>query len=150
MGAVFGLFAGFYFWTPKIIGLNYNETLAKIHFWVMFIGVNITFFPQHFLGMAGMPRRIPDYPDSFAGWNTISSFGSLISLIATVLFTYIVYDIFVNGKPVKANPWQVPAFFTSTKEFNDSSLTANSLEWTVASPSPFHAFVDLPVATESK
>jgi cytochrome c oxidase subunit 1 len=149
MGAVFGLFAGFYFWVPKIIGLNYNETLAKIHFWIMFIGVNITFFPQHFLGMAGMPRRIPDYPDSFAGWNSISSFGSLVSLIATLLFAFIVYDIFANGKPVKANPWQVPAFFTSTKEFNDSALTANSLEWTVASPSPFHAFVDLPVVTSS-
>jgi len=149
MGAVFGLFAGFYFWVPKIIGLSYNETFAKIHFWVMFIGVNITFFPQHFLGMAGMPRRIPDYPDAFAGWNTVSSFGSLISLVATFFFAYIVYDIFANGKPVTANPWQVPAFFTSTKEFNESSLTANSLEWTVASPSPFHAFVDLPVATAS-
>ena len=100
--------------------------------------------------MAGLPRRIPDYPDSFAAWNAVSSFGSLISLIATVLFTYIVYDIFANGKPVKDNPWQVPAFFTSTKEFNENSLTANSLEWTVASPSPFHSFVDLPVVTESK
>jgi cytochrome c oxidase subunit 1 len=149
MGAVFGLFAGFYFWVPKIIGLNYNETLAKIHFWIMFIGVNITFFPQHFLGMAGMPRRIPDYPDAFAGWNSISSFGSLVSLVATLLFAYIVYDIFANGKPVKANPWQVPAFFTSTKEFNDSALTANSLEWTIVSPTPFHAFVDLPVVTAS-
>jgi cytochrome c oxidase subunit 1 len=99
--------------------------------------------------MAGMPRRIPDYPDAFAGWNTVSSFGSLISLVATFFFAYIVYDIFANGKPVTANPWQVPAFFTSTKEFNESSLTANSLEWTVASPSPFHAFVDLPVATAS-
>jgi cytochrome c oxidase subunit 1 len=99
--------------------------------------------------MAGMPRRIPDYPDAFAGWNTVSSFGSLISLVATFLFAYIVYDIFANGTPVNANPWQVPAFFTSTKEFNESSLTSNSLEWSVASPAPFHAFVDLPVATAS-
>jgi cytochrome c oxidase subunit 1 len=99
--------------------------------------------------MAGMPRRIPDYPDAFAGWNSVSSFGSLVSLVATLLFAYIVYDIFANGKPVIANPWQVPAFFTSTKELNDSALTANSLEWTVASPSPFHAFVDLPVVTAS-
>jgi len=150
MGAVFGLFAGFYFWAPKIIGLSYNETLAKIHFWTMFVGVNLTFFPQHFLGLAGLPRRIPDYPDSFAGWNAISSFGSLISLIATLLFAYIVYDIFANGSPVKANPWQVPQFFTSTKEFNESALSANSLEWAIATPSPFHQWNDSPVVTESK
>ena len=147
MGAVFGLFAGFYFWAPKIIGLNYNETLAKIHFWSMFIGVNITFFPQHFLGLAGLPRRIADYPDAFAGWNEISSFGSLISLLSTVLFGYIIYDIFAHGKIVSANPWQVPAFFTSTKNFKEESLTANSLEWSVISPTPFHAFGDLPITT---
>ena len=94
-----------------------------------------------------MPRRIADYPDSFAGWNAISSFGSLISLLATVLFAYIVYDIFSNGKVVSANPWQVPQFFTSTKVYNDESLTANSLEWSVSSPTPFHAFGDLPVAS---
>ena len=94
-----------------------------------------------------MPRRISDYPDAFAGWNAVSSFGSLVSLLATVLFAYIVYDIYANGKVVKANPWQVPAFFTSTKVFNESSLTANSLEWSVNSPTPFHAFMDLPVAT---
>lgn len=149
MGAVFALFAGFYYWSPKIIGLNYNETLGKIHFWAMFIGVNITFFPQHFLGLAGMPRRIPDYPDAFAGWNTVSSFGSLVSVAATVLFAYIVYNIFAEGKEVKSNPWQVPAYFTSSKEFNETSLTTNSLEWATASPTPFHAFLDLPVQTES-
>jgi len=66
MGAVFGMFAAYYFWSPKIIGKSYNELLAHIHFWTMFIGVNVTFFPQHFLGLAGMPRRIPDYPDAFA------------------------------------------------------------------------------------
>ena len=94
MGAVFALFAGFYYWTPKIVGKLYNDFLGKVHFWTLFIGVNLTFFPQHFLGLAGMPRRIPDYPDSFAGWNSISSFGSLVSLVATILFTYIVYDIY--------------------------------------------------------
>jgi len=150
MGAVFALFAGFYYWIPKIVGLSYNETLGKIHFWSMFIGVNITFFPQHFLGLAGMPRRIPDYPDAFAGWNSVSSFGSLVSVVATVLFAYIIYNIFAYGKEVINNPWVQPGYFTSFKEFNESSLTANSLEWAVQSPCPFHAFLDLPVQTESK
>ena len=145
MGAVFALFAGFYFWAPKIIGLTYNELLGKIHFWTLFVGVNLTFFPQHFLGLAGMPRRIPDYPDAFAGWNAISSYGSLISVVATVLFGYIIYDFFANGKAVNNNPWLVPSYFTSTSEFNNETQTANTLEWAVASPIPFHAFNMLPV-----
>jgi cytochrome c oxidase subunit 1 len=86
MGAVFGIFAGFYFWFPKMFGVNFNELLGKIHFWLMFIGVNITFFPMHFLGLAGMPRRIPDYPDTFAYWNKISSFGSVLSGIGLIFF----------------------------------------------------------------
>merc|ERR1712193_42451 len=86
MGAVFGIFAGFYFWFPKMFGVNFNELLGKIHFWIMFIGVNITFFPMHFLGLAGMPRRIPDYPDSFAYWNKISSFGSAMSGLGLIFF----------------------------------------------------------------
>ena len=100
MGAVFALFAGFYFWTPKIIGKTYNEFLGKVHFWTMFAGVNLTFFPQHFLGLAGMPRRIPDYPDAYAGWNAVSSFGSLISVVATIIFGYILCPIpnFVDGQ----------------------------------------------------
>ena len=104
IGAVFALFAAFYFWTPKIIGKTFKENLGRIHFWTLFIGVNITFIPQHFLGIAGIPRRIPDYPDAFAGWNAISSFGSLMSVIATVLFGYIIYDLIVNGKSVDNNP----------------------------------------------
>merc|ERR1712151_579084 len=86
MGAVFGIFAGFYFWFPKMFGVNYNELLGKIHFWIMFIGVNVTFFPMHFLGLAGMPRRIPDYPDAFAFWNKVSSFGSAMSGIGLIFF----------------------------------------------------------------
>jgi heme/copper-type cytochrome/quinol oxidase subunit 1 len=94
MGAVFSIFAGFYFWVGKITGLCYNESLAKIHFWLFFLGVNVTFFPMHFLGLAGMPRRIPDYPDAFSGWNWVASIGSTISLIATLLFVVILFDLF--------------------------------------------------------
>jgi cytochrome c oxidase subunit 1 len=145
MGAVFALFAGFYFWAPKIVGRTYSELLGKIHFWTLFIGVNLTFFPQHFLGLAGMPRRIPDYPDAFSGWNAISSFGSLISVVATVLFGYIIYDIFANQPSCSNNPWHVPSFFTSTSEFNNESNSQNTLEWALSSPIPFHAFNMLPV-----
>jgi len=145
MGAVFALFAGFYYWAPKIIGRNYNELLGKIHFWTLFIGVNLTFFPQHFLGLAGMPRRIPDYPDAFSGWNEVSSFGSLVSIIAVVLFGYIIYDIFANQTLAHNNPWQIPSFFTSTKELNNETQTSNTLEWVLGSPIPFHAFKMLPV-----
>jgi len=145
MGAVFGMFAGYYFWGPKIIGKSYNEQLAHIHFWTLFVGVNLTFFPQHFLGLAGMPRRIPDYPDAFAGWNLISSFGSIISVVATAIFLYIIWDQFVNGKAVANNPWAVPQFFTSTPEFLSGPQYAHSLEWTLASPVPFHSYNTLPV-----
>jgi hypothetical protein len=91
MGAVFAIFAGFYFWFKKIVGFRYIEAFGKIHFWVMFIGVNITFFPMHFLGLAGMPRRIPDYPFIYHFWNSIASFGSIISFIAIIWFFFTIY-----------------------------------------------------------
>jgi len=91
MGAVFSIFAGWYYWIEKIVGLSYPEILGKIHFWLFFLGVNVTFFPMHFLGLAGMPRRVPDYADAFAGWNAIASFGSYISALSMLLFFYIVY-----------------------------------------------------------
>jgi len=92
MGAVFGVFAGWYYWIEKITGLPYPETLGQIHFWLFFVGVNLTFFPMHFLGLAGMPRRVPDYPDAFILWNKVASFGSNISAISALLFFYIVYE----------------------------------------------------------
>jgi cytochrome c oxidase subunit 1 len=148
MGAVFALFAGFYYWSPKIVGKTVNDFLGKIHFWTLFIGVNLTFFPQHFLGLAGMPRRIPDYPDAFSGWNTISSFGSLVSVIATILFGYIIYDMFANQPNTTNNPWNIASYFTSLNQFDNETQTVNTIEWTLASPIPFHAFKMLPIQAE--
>jgi cytochrome c oxidase subunit 1 len=107
MGAVFAIFSGFYFWIAKIIGLQYPEILGQIHFWVFFVGVNLTFFPMHFLGLAGMPRRIPDYPDAYAGWNLVASYGSYLSAISSVFFFYVVFYTFVYGTPVnfKKHVW---------------------------------------------
>ena len=90
MGAVFAIFSGIYYWCEKASGFQYPEILGKLHFWITFVGVNLTFFPMHFLGLAGMPRRIPDFPDSFAGWNYLASLGSFITVFASLLFFYIV------------------------------------------------------------
>jgi cytochrome c oxidase subunit 1 len=130
LGALFAAFAAFYYWFGKISGHQYSETLGKIHFWATFIGVNLTFFPQHFLGAAGMPRRIPDYPDAFAEWNFISSIGSLISMFAAFFFVFLVIHALKFGKKCSDNPW------------GDG---ANTLEWTLTSPPPFHCFEKLPV-----
>jgi cytochrome c oxidase subunit 1 len=100
MGAVFAIFGAFYFWFSKMFGLTYPEILGKIHFWLTFVGVNLTFFPMHFLGLAGMPRRIPDYPDAYSGWNAVASLGSYLSAIAALFFFYIVYISFVYGDKV--------------------------------------------------
>jgi len=102
MGAVFAIFAGFYYWFHKFTGVHYSEKLGNLHFWTFFFGVNITFFPMHFLGLAGMPRRIPDYPDAFYQWNYISSFGSMLSLVSVVIFFYVVAASFTT-KSVKAH-----------------------------------------------
>jgi cytochrome c oxidase subunit 1 len=144
MGAVFALFSGWYFWIPKMLGLDYNIMLSKVHFWILFIGVNVTFFPQHFLGLQGMPRRISDYPDAFAGWNLISSFGSIISVVATWLFLYIVYLQLVEGKSVSRYPWLTPQFYT---DYLQSLLNRaySSLEWCLNSPPKPHSFVSLPL-----
>jgi len=98
MGAVFSMFAGFYYWFKDITGFSYVEELGQIHFWTTLFGVNLTFFPMHFLGLAGMPRRIPDYPDAFSPFNYIASLGSMISFVATIFFFYIVYISITRGK----------------------------------------------------
>jgi cytochrome c oxidase subunit 1 len=144
MGAVFALYSGWYFWIPKILGLSYNMLLSKVHFWILFIGVNVTFFPQHFLGLQGMPRRISDYPDAYAGWNIISSFGSIISVVATMLFLHVLYNQLVKGEAVSRYPWHTPALFTDILR-NALNTVAPSIEWAINSPPKPHAFVSLPL-----
>jgi cytochrome c oxidase subunit 1 len=129
LGATFTIFCGFYYWFPKMCGRMYPEWMGKLHFWMMFIGANLTFFPQHFAGLAGMPRRIPDYPDALAGWNQLSSIGSYVGGIATVFFVFIVFYTFARGAKIAENPW---------------GEGATTLEWKVASPPPFHTFEELP------
>src|SRR5438309_7274297 len=130
LGAVFSIFAGFYYWIGKMSGRQYNETFGKIHFWTSFIGVNLTFFPMHFLGAAGMPRRIADYPDAFAGWNMVASIGAYISYASTLFFVFIVLHTLTAGRRVGANYW---------------GEGATTLEWKVSSPPPFHSYEELPV-----
>src|SRR5213595_3539016 len=130
LGAVFAIFAGWYYWFPKMTGYMYNETIGKVHFWVTFVGVNLVFFPQHFLGLAGMPRRYIDYPDAYAGWNFVSSIGSYISIAGVVIFLLGIYEAFYLRKERAANnPW---------------GPGATTLEWTLTSPPPFHQFNTLP------
>src|SRR5919106_4785398 len=105
LGAIFSIFAGFYYWFPKMWGRDFPEWAGKLHFWATFIGVNLTFFPQHFLGLAGMPRRIPDYPDAFAGWNRVSSIGAYIAFASTLFFIFIVFHTFARGQRVGPNYW---------------------------------------------
>ena len=126
LGAVFGIFGGFFYWLPKMTGFHYPETLGKFQFWLTFIGVNLIFFPQHFLGLAGMPRRIPDYPDAYAGWNMVSSIGSYISGVGTLFLIYIFYRALKDRVPAADNPW---------------GQGAKSLEWTISSPPPEHSFL---------
>jgi cytochrome c oxidase subunit 1 len=135
LGAVFGIFCGFYYWFSKMSGREYPEWAGKLHFWTTFIGVNLTFFPQHFLGLQGMPRRYPDYPDAFAGWNWVSSMGSYIAAASTVFFILYTIKVLRSGKLVTANdPYNQPE---------------PTLEWTVASPAPFHTFEELPRVSAS-
>jgi len=144
MGAVFAAFGAWYHWIPKILGTSYDFRLAKVQFWLFFIGVNVTFFPQHFLGLSGMPRRISDYPDSFAGWNLISSIGSIISIVSAGLFLYIVYNQLVSGQISSRNPWLTPGFFSDVLQIYLNRSYA-SLEWGLSSPPKPHSFVSLPL-----
>nr|YP_010704316.1 cytochrome c oxidase subunit 1 [Huperzia crispata]WCP18592.1 cytochrome c oxidase subunit 1 [Huperzia crispata] len=136
MGAVFALFAGSYYWIGKIPGLQYPETLGQIHFWITFFGVNSTSFPMHFLGLAGMPRRIPDYPDAYAGWNAFSSFGSYVSVVGISCFFVVVFLTLTSENKCAPSPWAV-------------EQNSTTLEWMVQSPPAFHTFEELPAIKES-
>ena len=125
VAAVFAIFGGWYYWFPKMTGYMYSEPLAKLHFWLMFIGANIAFFPMHFLGLAGMPRRYADYPDAFAGWNFISSIGAYMGFVGLLVFFVGLAYAFWRKRAAAANPWGVGA---------------TTLEWTLPSPPPFHTY----------
>ncbi|MBF9232445.1 cytochrome c oxidase subunit I [Microvirga alba] len=129
LGAVFMIFAGMYYWFPKMTGYIIPEWIGKLHFWIAFIGSNLLFFPQHFLGLSGMPRRIADYPDAFAGWNRVSSIGSYIFAFGLLVFIFGVIYAFIRKEQAGANPW---------------GEGATTLEWTLSSPPPFHQFNTLP------
>jgi cytochrome c oxidase subunit I len=133
LGALFGVFTAFYYWIGKMSGYQYREWMGKVHFWLFFIGTNLTFFPQHFLGLAGMPRRIPDYPEVYAHWNYWSSIGSYIAGGASIWFLILVAEMFIAKRKVADNPW---------------GEGAETLEWTVSSPPPFHTFETQPIIAE--
>ena len=130
LGAVFAIFAGFYYWFEKMWGVKYNEFLGATHFWIMFVGVNLVFFPQHFLGLQGMPRRYIDYPTAFSKWNEVSSIGYAITLVGVGVFLLMLLEAAIRRRPAEANPW---------------GEGATTLEWTLPSPPPFHQFNELPV-----
>jgi cytochrome c oxidase subunit I len=129
LGSTFSILAGWYYWFPKITGYMYSETLGKLHFWLTFVSVNVIFFPQHFLGLAGMPRRVADYPAAYADWNFVSSIGSYVSAAAFLVFLANMAFAFVRKEQAGANPW---------------GAGATTLEWTLPSPPPFHQFETLP------
>jgi cytochrome c oxidase subunit 1 len=129
LGAVFAIFAAWYYWFPKMTGYMYSERIGRLHFWLTFAGVNLAFFPHHFLGLAGMPRRIADYPDAFAGWNLVSSLGAYLSAIGLTVFLVGVAWAFARKVKAPGNPW---------------GAGATTLEWTLPSPPPFHQFETLP------
>ena len=133
-GALFAIFAAVYYWLPKWCGRMYNETLGKVHFWLSFVGVNVTFFPQHFSGLAGMPRRIPDYAMQFADFNMISSIGAFLFGFSQLFFLYVVISAIKSGKPATERVWE----------------GAHGFEWTVPSPAPYHTFTEPPKFVESE
>ena len=135
LGAVFAIFAGFYYWFEKMFGVKYNEFLGCLHFWLMFVGVNIVFFPQHFLGLQGMPRRYVDYSDGYAYWHMVSTWGYVITVVGVLVFLIMLAEAAIRRRPGVANPW---------------GEGATTLEWTLSSPPPHHQFNELPVVKDDQ
>uniref|UniRef100_UPI003593F0B1 cbb3-type cytochrome c oxidase subunit I n=1 Tax=Blastomonas sp. TaxID=1909299 RepID=UPI003593F0B1 len=129
LGAVFSIFAGFYYWFPKMSGRHYNELLGHLHFWIFFVGVNILFFPMHFLGRQGMPRRYPDFPEAYSYWNQIATLGYVVMAVGMVIFFVNIGYAMIAGRRAEGNYW---------------GEGATTLEWTLSSPPPFHQFETLP------
>jgi cytochrome c oxidase subunit I len=129
LGAVFSLFAGWYYWFGKMWGKSYNELLGQLHFWTFFVGVNVLFFPMHFLGAEGMQRRVPDYADAFAYWNNFATWGYVLMAVGMGFFFLNIIWSLAAGKKAPGNPW---------------GEGATTLEWTLSSPPPFHQFETLP------
>ena len=127
-GSIFAIMAGVYFWIPKWTGNMYDERLGRLHFWLSFISVNITFFPQHWVGLAGMPRRYPDYALQFADWNMVSTVGAFMFGASQILFLFIVLKTLMGGKKATAEVWE----------------SSRGLEWTLESPPPYHTFTTPP------
>ncbi|HRE22000.1 MAG TPA: cbb3-type cytochrome c oxidase subunit I, partial [Rhabdaerophilum sp.] len=132
LGAVFAIFAAWYYWFPKMTGYMIPDWIGNLHFAIAFVGANLLFFPQHFLGLAGMPRRYVDYPDAYAGWNKISSYGSYIFAFGLLVFFYGIWVAYAKKQKAGENPW---------------GEGATTLEWTLTSPPPFHQFETLPRIT---
>lgn len=145
MGALFSLVGGYYYWGPSMFGLNYNRVWAEIHFWLLFISVNVIFLPMHFLGLNGMPRRIPQYPDAFFGWNYISSFGSVMSILSVIAALYSINIQLTNGQNEEEE-------LQITPDYLEANLTryqrAFGIELILDRPVNYHTFNELPILVD--
>ncbi len=140
LGSLYALLGGIYYYMGKLTGYEYDEELGRVQFWTIFIGTFITFMPMHLLGLGGMPRRIPDYPDAYYIWNKIASIGSIISLISTLILGYIIYKVFT--KKELARRWRIPEYYNESMKLSNGEM---HLEWSLNSPMDYHAFKSVPV-----
>ena len=148
MGASFAVFAGFYYWVEKITGRRYDQLIGAIQFWTLFIGVNVTFFPMHFLGISGMPRRIPDYPDAYQGWNKVASLGSMISMVSIIIFLVGVYKTLTG--PVseeKRVETRIISYFMDDMRY-EMVFGARTLELALSTPPSYHHYDHVPMMNE--
>nr|YP_008474834.1 cytochrome c oxidase subunit 1 [Candida saraburiensis]AGS44059.1 cytochrome c oxidase subunit 1 [Candida saraburiensis] len=147
MGALFSLIGGYYYWGPSMFGLNYNKVLGELHYWILFISVNLIFLPMHFLGLNGMPRRIPQYPDSFYGWNLISSWGSIMSVLSVVIGLYSVLVQLEQGETLREEIQVTPDYIEGNMTRNNRN---SDLELILDRPAKYHTFAELPILKSLK